>query len=282
MDLASGTTLASASTVAIVALACAVVTLGILLAISRTQLRHARATVSRLESGKARRGRAVHAAESVVRGVVGTAVRVRQEGVGGMLRSSIEELTGFALADKQAIDRVIGADGTVTILFSDIEDSTRLNERLGDKDWVELLDAHDALVRKLVAKAGGHVVKSQGDGFMLAFGAPVDAIAVAISIQQALAVSRRKALRRTPIKVRVGMHAGRVVHRDGDYFGLNVAMAARVAGHALGGEILATDGVREAVPDQEFTLREGAADLKGIPGQHRLWAVDWTPEDPGE
>ncbi len=274
MDLAANVT------AIIAALACAVVAQSIVLIVSRVQLRRARATIARLESGKARRGRAVHAAESVVRGVVGTAVRVRNEGVGPMLRSSIEELTGFAIADKQAIDRVVGADGTVTILFSDIEDSTRLNERLGDKDWVELLDAHDALVRKLVDKAGGHVVKSQGDGFMLAFGAPVEAIGVAISIQQGLAATRRKALRRTPIKVRVGMHTGRVVHRDGDYFGLNVAMAARVAGHAVGGEILASDGVKEAVPDQDFTLRESAAELKGIPGRHRLWAVEWLPSEP--
>lgn len=222
--------------------------------------------------------RAAKAAEWAVRGAVGTAVRIREQGVGGMLRSSIEELTGFAIADKQAIDRVIGDDGTVTILFSDIEDSTALNERLGDAAWVALLDAHDQVIRKLVARAGGHVVKSQGDGFMLAFGDPAAAVGVAIGMQRALTVSRRRALRRTPIRVRIGVHAGPVVHREGDYFGLNVAMAARVAGLAVGGEILATEGVRSAVDNTGFRLRMPAASLKGIPGHHQLWSVDWTPD----
>jgi class 3 adenylate cyclase len=259
---------------------CAALALAVaLLIVSRLQLRRVRRRLAATEAAVPLTNRAAQAATWAVRGVVGTAVRVREQGVGGMLRSSIEELTGFALADKQAIDRVIGSDGTVTIVFSDIEDSTTLNERLGDDAWVALLDAHDQLVRKLVGKAGGHVVKSQGDGFMLAFGDPADAVSVAIAMQRALTVSRRRALRRTPIRVRIGIHAGTVVHREGDYFGLNVAMAARVAALAVGGEILATEGVRNTVEDQHFRLRMPAAQLKGVPGHHQLWSVDWTPTE---
>lgn len=247
----------------------------VLLTVSRLQLRRTRRRLAALESGPPLSSRAAQAASWVVRGAVGTAVRVREQGVGGMLRSSIEELTGFAVEDKQAIDRVVGEDGTVTIVFSDIEDSTMLNERLGDDAWVALLDAHDHLVRRLVDKARGHVVKSQGDGFMIAFGDPAAAVRVAVAMQRALTVSKRRALRRTPIRVRIGIHAGHVVAREGDYFGLNVAMAARVAAMAVGGEILATEGVRAAVDDESFRLRMPAAELKGIPGHHQLWSVEW-------
>lgn len=272
MDLLTG-----AATVSVV-LACALAFSLVLLLVSRLQLRRVRRQLAALEHAtEPLTNRAAKAAGWAMRGAVGTAVRIREQGVGGMVRSSIEELTGFALADKQAIDRVIGDDGTVTIVFSDIEDSTALNERLGDAAFVALLDAHDQVIRKLVAKAGGHVVKSQGDGFMLAFGDPEAAVGVAIAMQRALTVSRRRALRRTPIRVRIGVHAGHVVHREGDYFGLNVAMAARVAGLATGGEILATEGVREAVADRHFRLRMPAASLKGIPGHHQLWSVEWTP-----
>jgi adenylate cyclase len=248
----------------------------LLLVVSRFQLRRARRQVRALATTEPLSSRAARTAGWAMRGVVGTAVRVREQGVGGLLRSSIEELTGIALADKQAIAQVIGEDGTVTIVFSDIENSTMLNESLGDDAWVALLDAHDHVIRRLVAREHGHVVKSQGDGFMIAFGDPTAAVRVAVGMQRALTVSRRRALRRTPIRVRIGVHAGRVVARDGDYFGLNVAMAARVAALAVGGEILATEGVRAAVEDQSFRLRMPAAELKGIPGHHQLWSVAWN------
>lgn len=249
------------------------------LVVSQVQLARARRTNRRLsrELEQPATRRAVQAAGWAVRNMVGTAARVREHGVGGLLRSSIEELTGWALEDKQAIDRVAGADGTVTILFSDIEDSTALNERLGDRAWVALLDAHDDLVHRLVDKEHGHVVKSQGDGFMIAFGEPEAAVRVAMRLQRAITGTRKRALRRNPIQVRVGVHAGHVVARDGDYFGLNVAMAARVAARAAGGEILVTDGVREGLEDVATTLVTVDADLKGIPGTHRLWSVEWRP-----
>jgi class 3 adenylate cyclase len=258
-----------------VGLAVALVLTGLVLLVSRLQLRRARRNLRALANPQPLGSRAVRTAEWAVRGVVETAVKVREQGVGGLMRSSIEELTGIAIAEKQAIDQVIGEDGTVTIVFSDIENSTMLNESLGDDAWVALLDAHDHVIRRLVNREHGHVVKSQGDGFMIAFGDPTAAVRVAVAMQRALTVSRRRALRRTPIRVRIGIHAGRVVARDGDYFGLNVAMAARVAALAVGGEILATEGVRAAVDDESFRLRMPAAELKGIPGHHQLWSVAW-------
>jgi class 3 adenylate cyclase len=94
-----------------------------------------------------------------VRAVVETAARVREQGVGGMLMSSLEDLTRWSSEDRAGIARVAAPDGTVTIFFSDIEESTPLNERLGDAAWVRLLGVHDRLVRGCVEVHSGHVVK---------------------------------------------------------------------------------------------------------------------------
>jgi adenylate cyclase len=259
------------------ALALGLVVVSTALLVSRIQLRRSRRRVRRLsaELSQPATVKAAKGAAWAVKNVVDAAYRVRDQGVGGLLRNSIEELTRWAVEDRQAISKVAGPDGSVTLLFSDIEDSTSLNEQLGDKGWVRLLDVHDELVHRLVDREHGHVVKSQGDGFMIAFGEPDAAVRVATGLQHSITGSRSRTLRRTPIKVRVGIHAGKVVARDGDYFGLNVAMAARVAAQATGGEILVTDGVRESVEDVTFTLCAEAAELKGIPGTHQLWSVDW-------
>jgi adenylate cyclase len=155
------------------------------------------------------------------------------------------------------------------ILFSDIEESTALNERIGDRAWVRLLGSHDKLVRRRVEKHGGYVVKSQGDGFMVAFADPEQAVRCSIDVQRSL----RK--RPNGIRVRIGVHMGKSVRRGDDLFGRNVAMAARVAGQAEGGEILVSEVVRDAVSDQDdIDFDEGRdVELKGFSGTHRLYAV---------
>lgn len=217
------------------------------------------------------------AAEWAVRTVVDTAVKVRERGVGGMLSSSIDDFTRWVLEDRAEIDLVAGPDGQVTLLFSDIEDSTAHNERLGDDHWVRVLAEHDRVVRAQVTRHHGHIVKSQGDGFMVVFPTPTDGVAAALDIQQALRQHSRR-LRRTPVRVRMGLHTGTVVSRDGDYFGRNVAMAARVAAQADGGTVLVTDAVRERLPDEagagafEVTP-DREVPLKGLTGHHVLWRV---------
>ncbi|MDQ2795820.1 MAG: adenylate/guanylate cyclase domain-containing protein, partial [Actinomycetota bacterium] len=189
------------------------------------------------------------AAGRAMKAVVGTAVRLRDQGVGGMLASSLEDLTRWAGENREEIARVAAPDGTVTILFSDIEDSTLLTERLGDAGWMRLLDAHDRLVRDQVSGHDGHVVKTQGDGFMVVFREPIDAVRAAIGIQSDLRSGGGRRLRRTPIRVRIGIHVGPVVSRDGDYFGRNVALCARIAAHAAGEETLASSDVAAALVD---------------------------------
>lgn len=210
-----------------------------------------------------------------VKAVVETAARVREQGVGGLLMGSLDDLSRWVSEDRAEIDRIAGPDGTVTVLFSDIEDSTALNERLGDERWVRVLGAHDEQLRRVVRRQHGHVVKSQGDGYMVVFGEPADAALAALEVQRAVETGGSRTLRRTPIRVRIGLHVGTAVARDGDYFGRNVALAARVAASAGGGQILASDDFRAALAADDrfaFTPR-GEVELKGLADRHRLWEL---------
>jgi adenylate cyclase len=216
---------------------------------------------------------------AAVKAMFETAAQIREKGVGGALRSSIEELAGWAEVEQPDLERIAAADGTVTIFFSDIEDSTSLNEELGDRPWLKVLAAHDKIVRRSVGDHGGHIIKSQGDGFMIAFGDPAEGVRSAIDIQRALKAGNRR-LRENPIRIRIGVHAGKAVAKDGDLFGRNVALAARVAGHAGGGEILVTPEVSEADEEDEFVFSKSReVELKGLPGTYQLWAVAWEADE---
>jgi adenylate cyclase len=198
-----------------------------------------------------------------------TANLIRKEGLGAAMRSSIEDLADWAEVERPDLARLTPG-GNVVILFSDIEESTALNESMGDRAWVRLLARHDKLVRKCVDEHAGHVVKSQGDGFMVAFAHPEEAVACSIAIQRALA--KRPSAR--TIRVRIGIHMGKSVRRGDDLFGRNVAMAARVAAQADGGEVLISEPVRDAVADEVELGQPRDVELKGFRGTHRLYPVD--------
>jgi adenylate cyclase len=197
-----------------------------------------------------------------------TANIMRKDGFGAAVRSSIEDLADWAEVERPDLARLT-TGGKVVILFSDIEESTAINERIGDRAWVRLLDRHDKLVRRRVEKYGGYVVKSQGDGFMVAFADPEEAVRCSLDVQASL----RK--RPNGIRVRIGIHMGKSVRRGDDLFGRNVAMAARVAGQAQGGEVLVSEVVREAVSGHDdIQFDEGRdVELKGFSGTHRLYTV---------
>jgi adenylate cyclase len=222
--------------------------------------------------------RAATVAGKAVRTVVETASRLREQGVRSTLLSSLDDFTDWALEHRSDIARVAASDGTVTIFFSDIENSTSLNSDLGDEQWVRLLESHDRLLRTSIDRYGGQVVKSQGDGYMVVFPTPEAAVDAALGIQRALSAKRQRSrhLRRTPIRVRIGLHVGTTIERDGDYFGSNVAMAARVAALADGGEIMVTGEVADALADRGdlHFIEEDVVELKGLPGEHQLWLVE--------
>jgi len=220
--------------------------------------------------------RAVWVARTAARAVVGTAGRLREGGVSGLVSASFDDLTRWVTEDRVEIERIATPDGTVTILFSDIVDSTARNERLGDKRWLKVLHAHDAVIRHAVEARRGHVVKSQGDGYMVVFPDPLAGVRAAMAIQQRIHTRRR--LKSADIHVRIGLHTGRVLTHEGDYFGRNVALAARVAAHGSADEVLVSEATHEAIsgaPGLAFELA-ATTELKGLSGEHRLWRVTGT------
>lgn len=170
---------------------------------------------------------------------------------------------------------------TVTLMWEDIEGSTALNERVGDDDWIDLLNEHNSIVVEQVVEYGGREVKSLGDGFMLVFASARCALECAACIQQAFAV--RNAIRpETPLRVRIGLHTGETIHAGNDYFGRHVNVAARVAEQARGGEVLVTQILRDvAEGGGDFRFDAGRdIQLEGLTGEHRVFAVDWQSHHP--
>jgi adenylate cyclase len=248
-----------------------IIALGVLLIVSRRQLKGTRRELQRSRQHNPRRRRRLGAAPFAIRTAWQTADSVMKKGIGATVRNSIEDLAGWAQVERPDLARLT-ADGHVVIVFSDIEGSTEHNEALGDQGWVKVLERHNKLIYKLVDDHGGHVVKSQGDGFMIAFGDPGPAVLCGIAVQRALHDSPD---RWGAIRVRIGIHMGTMLRRGDDLFGRNVAMAARVAGHANGGEILVSDSVRDAIEGANdihlCTPRE--VDLKGLVGRHKVYPV---------
>ncbi|MFL6206897.1 MAG: adenylate/guanylate cyclase domain-containing protein [Acidimicrobiales bacterium] len=161
-----------------------------------------------------------------------------------------------------------------TFLFSDIEDSTRLAEAMGDEAWEPLLRWHDRTLRSEFARWRGEEVKHGGDGFFVAFRQPDDGIACAAAIQRALA--RHRATHGFAPTVRIGLHAGDATARDDDYFGSAVTRAARIAGAAAGGEVLASADLVARCQHPVPVADERILDLKGIADLVPAVAIRWT------
>ena len=168
--------------------------------------------------------------------------------------SSIDTVAREALAEQPDLKPHAAPDGTVTIMFSDIEGSTAMADRLGDTKFMEVLREHNAIIRDQIKAHAGFEVKSEGDGFMVAFQSAGKALACASAIQKAL--TERNGAAEEPVKVRMGLHAGEVIKEGEDFFGRNVIMAARVASQAHGGEILASGVVKALVAGSDVTWGE--------------------------
>ena len=204
------------------------------------------------------------------------ALKLKAQGVDlSDIGSSIDTVAREALAEQPDLKSHAAPDGTVTIMFSDIEGSTVLTERLGDQRWMELLREHNAIIREQVKAHSGFEVKSEGDGFMVAFQSARKALACASAIQKALV--ERNGTVDEPVRVRIGLHAGEVIKEGADFFGRNVIMAARVASQAHGGEILASSVLKALVEGSDVSWGEQrTVELKGLSGDHKIWPVQWA------
>ena len=263
--------------------------LGVITLVLRARLRNARAAIAQLEEerlivsappNRRRPPRALRRASHAVKAVAETADLLRTHGMQALVASSIEDLTEWLRADRAVVERATAPDGTVTMFFSDIESSTELNVALGDRAFVKVLARHDEVMRQAIQQHHGEVVKTQGDGFMVVFRWPADALRAALDVQERLGADRGR-LRTHAVRVRIGVHRGAVVARDGDYFGRNVALAARVASEASGGEVLVSNDLREALIDStEFVFDDvREAQLKGFATVEQLWRVAPSPDD---
>ncbi len=158
-----------------------------------------------------------------------------------------------------------------TIVFTDIVGSTVLSESMGDTAWTRPVTSHFETLGRIAEEQGGSLVKTLGDGAMLAFPTAASGLTAAIQVQRAVssAVVDRLA-------VRIGVHTGDVVPGD-DYFGLMVNKAARVAAAASGGQILASASTAGMVNPTQFDFDDPmTVELKGLSGTHQVVPLNWS------
>ncbi len=188
--------------------------------------------------------------------------------------TSVDQVATEVGSERPSLRPAAAPDGTVTVLFTDIEASTEVNERVGDVRWLELLREHHAIVREEVHQHGGFEVKSQGDGFMIAFPSARRAVQCARAIQGAIG-SRLSDHPDGPIRLRIGLHTGEAIREEADFYGKNVVLAARIADQAGGGEILASSVVKQLTESAgDLRFEEGRElELDGLAGTHTVYKV---------
>jgi class 3 adenylate cyclase/alpha-beta hydrolase superfamily lysophospholipase len=158
-------------------------------------------------------------------------------------------------------DRVLA-----TVLFTDIVGSTERAAQMGDQRWRELLEAHEDITRREVARHRGHTVKTLGDGALATFDGPARAVRCAAAV--------RDAVQRLGLELRAGVHTGEVEQIGDDVGGLAVNLGARVGALAGAGEVLASQTVKDLVVGSGIEWEErGEHTLKGIPGEWRIYAA---------
>jgi class 3 adenylate cyclase len=163
-------------------------------------------------------------------------------------------------------DRVLA-----TILFTDIVGSTALAAERGDEGWRELVERHNALVRRQLERFRGQELDTAGDGFMASFDGPARGIRAARAIAESVSA--------LGLSVRAGLHTGECVVLEGKLTGIAVNIAARIAALAEAGEVLVSSTVRDLVVGSKLSFADrGEHELKGVPGRWSLFAVE---EEPG-
>jgi class 3 adenylate cyclase len=160
-----------------------------------------------------------------------------------------------------APDRVLA-----TVLFTDLVGSTARASELGDRRWRDLLEQHHAAVRRELERFSGHELDTAGDGFFATFDGPARAIRCAKAIIEAV--------QPLGLQMRAGLHTGEVEVLDSKVAGIAVHIGARVAARAVAGEILVSRTVKDLVAGSGLDFDDrGDAELKGVPGQWRLYSV---------
>jgi adenylate cyclase len=184
------------------------------------------------------------------------------------LTTTLDDLLSSVADDSAVVGTLATSEGTLTLVFTDIVDSTVMAERMGDAGWVDLIGNHESDIRRIVAKHGGTVVKMLGDGSMLSFSSARAATRAALELHEVTAD--------LDYAVRIGIHAGEVTRQEGDLLGVTVNKAARIASIAQTGQTLVSAIVAElvgSVDDLGFGPPETVT-LKGLSGTHTLMAIE--------
>ncbi len=211
-----------------------------------------------------------------------TAMRVHDEAHGDVAKDVIEvDLSAVEAFLGRVSDPVpTGPDAKVavdpalrTIMFTDIVGSTAMTARLGDARAVEMIRAHDSLVRRALKDKSGREVKHTGDGIMASFDDTAAGVACARAIQQAFDAFNLAS--KEKLQIRIGLDVGEPVADSNDLFGTTVQMAARLCQAAEPEAILISKAVRDLVGDDFQVLEIGARDLKGFAQPVASYAVDW-------
>jgi len=165
--------------------------------------------------------------------------------------------------------------GTVTFLFTDIEGSTKLLQRLGAAGYAPVRDTHHRLLRKTSARHGGVEVDTQGDAFFLAFATATGALEAAAAVQRAFAAHPWPD--GSPVQVRMGLHTGTPLVTGEGYVGLDVVRAARIAAAGHGGQVLLSQTTRnlveQALPEGASLRDLGALRLKDLQQSEHLYQL---------
>lgn len=183
-------------------------------------------------------------------------------GAGDVLQADrLRQARDRPLAEESEPDRVL-----TTVLFTDIVGSTAGATELGDRAWRDLLARHHEAIRAQLERFRGNEIDTAGDGFFASFDGPARAIRCARAIRDALAAIE--------LEIRVGVHTGECELLDGKVTGIAVSIGARVAAQAGPGEVLVSQTVKDLVAGSGLSFEDrGSAELKGVPGEWRLYAV---------
>jgi len=206
------------------------------------------------------------------------ALRLEVQGIDASLTQHSIYAVARSIQDRRPdFGALTAADGTVTLVFSDIESFTQMTERLGDSEAHRVVQNHHAIVREKIRAHGGHEVELRGDGFLLAFQDPARALRCCIDMQRAFAEYNGRNPDE-PIRIRLGLHTGEAIRDADKFFGKTVIQAFRIADLADGDQILVSEDLKRQVEgDAQLRFDAGREhELKGISGRHRLYGVDWS------
>jgi class 3 adenylate cyclase len=209
-----------------------------------------------------------------------TVVRGKSDASGARM-TSIDAIADAVEEQNTKVAQLAAAGGTMTIVFSDIESSTELALSMGDTQWFHVLGEHNDVIRASVKRYEGIEIKSQGDGFMLAFPSARSAVLSMIEVQREFE-ARAQEEPEAPVRIRIGIHTGEaIVDAGGDLFGKHIILTARIANLAHGGQILASSITKEITSsrgDLEFGEAQDVT-LKGIEGTYQVYEVIWSETD---